>query len=255
MQPLGKKWLEAVDHKKADDEDAALQSKLVKFQQSAWKGMAYTLLACTSGYALSGETFWMHTKEFWTGCEASLPCRYQPSPAIRNAYAFQLGFYLYVVPSLLFFEKRKKDHWAMLAHHCATLTLVGHSFILGWTKAGVLIMFMHDIADPFMEMAKMARYCGKAKLTDALFLVFMVAWIVPRDFYFPMWVLRSMLFECLETVVGENSRPAVPHYELMTGLLMLLQILHLYWTFLILRIAYTAVVKGNMEDERESDDD
>lgn len=255
LQPIGKKWLGVLPPKKTDEGQTAHHSKLIKFQDSAWKGTSYAILTIASAYALSSETFWMKTEEFWTDCEGALPCKYQPSFAVECAYAVQLAYYFYIVPSLLFFEAKKKDHWAMIVHHVATAVLVTYSYTLGWTKPGIVIMFLHDVCDPFMELAKLAKYAGREALTNGLFVLFMFVWIGMRMVYFPFWVNRSMLFECLGSVVGENSRPAVPHYEIITGLLLFLQVLHVYWTFLIVRIAYRAVLSGGTDDERESSDD
>jgi hypothetical protein len=255
VQPLGVKWLGVLPAKKTDDEQTTLQSKLLKFQEAAWKGISYSLLALSSGYALSFETFWMNTEDFWGGCGGALPCTYQASRSMQFAYALQLGYYCYHVPALLFFDKRKKDHWAMVTHHVATILLVGYSYMIGWTKIGVVIMFLHDLADPFMEAAKLARYTGKRTMTDVMFVCFMLLWTVMRMVYFPFWVNRSMLFECYGAVVGAGNRPSAPHYEFMTALLLLLQCLHTYWTYLIYRIAYRAVFEGKMDDSREDDDD
>lgn len=264
MQPVGKKWLRVAHKKKVDDaiDDAALEKKLSKFQESAWKCILYTVLSCISAYALSKETFWRNTAEFWTGCQESLPCKYEASDAVNFAYAVDMAFYTYSLPYLIFFELKRKDFWAMLSHHVATIILIGYSFIMGWTKVGIVIMLLHDICDPFLEIAKMAKYVNQEALTNVSFVILLVMWIGMRIVYFPFWVNRSVLFEGYQISVGVGNKLAFPHYQILAGMLLFLQCLQAFWAYLIVKIAVKAVVSGSaVEDNRavaggdDSDDD
>lgn len=262
MQPVGKRWLGASNYKKvddhpaSDDHDEALRAvlferKLTKFQESAWKCMLYALLACTSGYALSKETFWRHTNEFWTECQDSLPCKYEASSAVNFAYALDMAFYTYAIPYLVFFEAKRKDYWATFCHHVATVILIGYSFTMGWTKVGVVIMFLHDVADPFLELAKIAKYSNREALTNIFFVIFTFVWCSMRMVYFPFWVNWSVLFEGFPIAVGVGNRLAFPHYQILAGLLCFLQCLQAFWTYLILKVALNAVMSGAADDDRE----
>lgn len=257
MQPLGRRWLGFRDRKKHDDvkDDLALEKRLIKFQESAWKAVLYSVLASTSAYALSKETFWRDTAEFWTGCENSLPCKYQASNEVNFAYAVDMAYYVYALPYLIFFEVKRKDFWAMFSHHIATITLIGYSFALGWTKVGIVIMLLHDICDPFLETAKIAKYANREGLTTVLFVLLLVMWGGMRIVYFPFWVNRSVLFEGYEIAVGAGNRLAFPHYELLAGLLVFLNCLSAFWAYLLVKIAVKAVMSGDIEDNREESDD
>jgi TLC domain len=246
-----------LDQKKHDDVEgnAALENKLLKFQESAWKTLLYTALASVSAYALSKEVFWRNTAEFWTGCENSLPCKYEASNEVKFAYALGFGFYMYGLPYLILFEVKRKDFWAMTAHHVATLILIGYSFLMGWTKVGVVIMFLHDICDPFLEMAKIAKYVNREALTNVLFVMLLVMWTGMRCVYFPFWVNRSVLFEGYEIAVGAGNKLAFPHYQVLASMLVFLQCLQFFWVYLIFQIAYKAVTSSSLTDIREDGDD
>ena len=63
----------------------------------------------------------------------------------------------------LFVEARRSDHWAMLTHHVATMTLIAGSYICNFVPIGALVMITHDAADSFLEIAKIFNYMCKAR--------------------------------------------------------------------------------------------
>jgi TLC domain len=127
----------------------------------------------------------------------------------------------------------------------------GYSFCVGFTKVGVVVMFLHDVCDPWLEAAKMTRYAGMAKTTNTLFVIFTMTWIAMRDVYFPGWVIRSALFDAWGMIVGDQIPPKFPHWQCFTVMLIVLWVLHLFWTYVILRIAVEAVTAGELDDTRE----
>ena len=84
---------------------------------------------------------------------------------------------------------------------------------------------------------------------DRLFELFVVVWVALRDTYFPFWVIRSCMFDAIPLSGGNPTAIRV-----FTGLLCVLQCMHVYWTYLIFRIAYRQIVHGIIDDNREEDD-
>lgn len=79
---------------------------------------------------------------------------------IRQLYRLEISHYLFSLLAM-FTEPGLKDFWAMASHHLFTLTLLVTSYMFGATKYGTAIMLLHDVADPWMECAKIALYLGK----------------------------------------------------------------------------------------------
>ena len=157
MQPIGKALLEVDKPLQSDKERRDKEATLLKFQESAWKCAAYITLSVISGLALKDQTFWKHTEQFWEECSEEVPCEFQTTPMMLLAYASDMAYYTYAIPYCIITETKRKDFWATFAHHVATVALIGYSFCLGFTKCGVVVMFLHDICDPFLEFAKMTR--------------------------------------------------------------------------------------------------
>lgn len=85
-------------------------------------------------------------------------------------FYYKLGFSAYAFASLsIFFEPKQKDFVVMVAHHMVTLVLITLSYLWPYYRVGTAILFLHDLSDPVMELAKMALYAGRTKV---LLLVF-----------------------------------------------------------------------------------
>jgi len=84
-----------------------------------------------------------------------------------------------------------------LVHLCASVmgaVLPGRSFV----KVGSMVFLCHDINDIFLEAAKMARYAQQKHAPNVLFVVFMLSWFASRIYYFPAYVIRSVIYEPIE---------------------------------------------------------
>jgi len=106
--------------------------------------------------AIQSESDW-----FWNPYEYHLPYPNgnQVPLKLRNLYALEMGYYLFNTVAV-FFEPKMKDRIQMFVHHVFTSFLIVTSYVMGTTKFGVPIMLLHDIADPFMELAKLSLYSG-----------------------------------------------------------------------------------------------
>jgi len=144
------------------------------------------------------------------------------------------------------FDTKRKDFWQMFVHHLTTICLMGFSWVCNFTRIGTLILILHDCADVFLEAAKMCKYAKFDRLGDVIFAVFTVLWISTRLGVFPLYVMNSTLIEAPKIV------PMFPAYYIFNGMLMILLVLHAFWTYYILKVAVKAVVSGKIEDSRSS---
>ncbi|CAB0043426.1 unnamed protein product [Trichogramma brassicae] len=182
-------------------------------------------------------------------CENSWRCLYY-------TYSFLFGLYILWDKKMAlgykpfisqYFDVKRKDFWQMFIHHIATIVLMCFSWIGNLTRIGTLVLLVHDCADIFLEAAKMAKYANYQKVCDFIFVIFTVLWIVTRMGIFPFWIIYSTLIEAPKIV------PMFPAYYIFNSLLSLLLVLHAFWTWLILKIAYNAFNAGQMEGDIRSD--
>nr|XP_033795046.1 ceramide synthase 5 isoform X5 [Geotrypetes seraphini] len=90
------------------------------------------------------------------------------------------------------------------------------------------------------QAAKLANYAKYQNLCDALFVLFSFVFVTTRLGIFPFWILNTALFESW-ALIGPY-----PSWWLFNGLLLILQVLHVIWSYLIIRIAYKALARGKV---------
>ncbi|CAN0288957.1 unnamed protein product, partial [Ectocarpus sp. 12 AP-2014] len=146
-----------------------------------------------------------------------------------------------------FWDTRRSDFAQMLVHHVATISLLTFStcsrclknalvlcilpYLLAAVRSrslvriGTLIMLCHDVADIFMETAKLFNYSQKRfhwchLAADGFFFLFAGVFGFSRLYIFPKYLVLSVW---RTAVLSEVMR----HF--FTGQLCTLLVLHVFW--------------------------
>ena len=90
------------------------------------------------------------------------------------------------------------------------------------------------------QAAKLCKYTNYQKLCDLLFACFALTWVVTRLGVYPTWILYSTTIEAPQIV------EMFPAYYIFNGLLSILLVLHVIWTYFILKIIYKAMYSGKV---------
>ncbi|KAI8915322.1 TRAM/LAG1/CLN8 homology domain-containing protein, partial [Powellomyces hirtus] len=220
-----------------------------KFVLSGWKFITYSVSTVIGLYIIYAEDWLLTPRLYWEnwGTPGMM--------TFLDKLYYKVGFssYLYGSISIIFFEPKQKDFAVMVSHHLVTLVLIFLSYMWPYYRIGCAILFLHDLSDPIMELAKMALYAGKTRLADALFATFAVTFIVTRNWIFPAYVIRSVFQYAYDA----------PHPILFAGIsvrdaavfcLCLLEVFHLYWSSLILKMAKNAVMNKGVSDDARNEE-
>ncbi|ETE61860.1 Ceramide synthase 5, partial [Ophiophagus hannah] len=150
-----------------------------------------------------------------------------------------------------FTDIKRKDFFLMFVHHVAAVLLIICSYINKMVRIGTLVICLHDSVDILLELAKLFNYAKYQRLCDATFVLFCVAFLITRLGIFPIWgggmILNSTMFESWE-IVGPY-----PSWWLFNSLLLILQVLHIIWSYFIICIAYKAMARGKVSRDERSD--
>uniref|UniRef100_A0A671UKI3 Ceramide synthase 2a n=1 Tax=Sparus aurata TaxID=8175 RepID=A0A671UKI3_SPAAU len=211
-------------------------SKLKKFQEACWRFTFY-LLAFFAGLAVLVDVTCYSNSFFSLFFQPLLPSQYW-------YYMIELGFYLSLIFSVASDVKRK-DFKEQIVHHIATISLISFSWLVNYIRGGTLVMLVHDSADYLMESAKMFNYAGWRKTCNCMFTMFAAVFIVTRLVILPFWIIHTTLVYPLTLY-----SPFLGFY-FFNGLMLVLQVLHIFWAVLILRMVIK-FLPGNeiVEDER-----
>ncbi|KAG8509236.1 Ceramide synthase 2 [Galemys pyrenaicus] len=196
-------------------------SLLKKFREASWRFTFY-LVAFTAGMAVI--------------VDSTIPSQYW-------YYMIELSFYWSLLFSIASDVKRK-DFKEQIIHHVATIILISFSWFANYIRAGTLIMALHDASDYLLESAKMFNYAGWKNMCNNIFIVFAAVFIVTRLVILPFWIMHCTLVYPLDLY------PAFFGYYFFNAMLGVLLLLHVFWAYLILRMAHKFVTGKLVEDER-----
>lgn len=93
------------------------------------------------------------------------------------------------------------------------------------------------------QAAKLCKYTNYQKLCDVLFGCFALTWVVTRLGVYPTWIMYSTTIEAPQIV------EMFPAYYIFNGLLSTLLVLHVVWTYFILKICYKAMYTGKVRKQ------
>uniref|UniRef100_H3ARQ4 Ceramide synthase 2 n=1 Tax=Latimeria chalumnae TaxID=7897 RepID=H3ARQ4_LATCH len=213
-------------------------SLLKKFREASWRFTFY-LIAFIAGMSVIVDKPWFYDlKEAWKGFpkQTMLQSQYW-------YYMIELGFYWSLLLSVASDVKRK-DFKEQIIHHIATIILISFSWCANYIRAGTLVMAVHDSSDYFLESAKMFNYAGWKSTCNAIFIVFAAVFIITRLIILPFWIMHCTWIYPLDLY------PAFFGYYFFNLVLVVLQFLHCFWAYLIIRMACKFLTGKGVEDER-----
>lgn len=216
--------------------------------------MSYSVFSVLAFKASFREKWFSDTRYLWMGC-SRLPCEFEMSSSHMVLYLAEMAWYLHGWFSLTFHKgPKKKDHVQMIVHHMVTLLLVAYSFAMNFTRVGCIVFLLHDVCDVLLQFAKLVKYSKNELGATIAFVAFLCVWISARLFYFPVYILRSVIYETYDIIIIPHDVNPYPHMNIFTVSLCFLFCIHIYWSYLIFNVAYKTVVTSSTDDVREDED-
>lgn len=181
--------------------------------------------------------------------------------AFKRYYLITTAFSLLLV-YVLHVEEPRKDHYQMLTHHIITCCLIIGSYHYDFLRVGNVILMVMDSVDIFLPLAKMLRYSGYTTACDAMFLLFLVSWVVLRHgvynvILYHTWQHFGPLADDARCVPGQVHGRCWNDTIINTFLALLagLQVIALVWMYMIFKVAYRVVTGSGAEDVRSDEED
>lgn len=222
-----------------------------KFHVSVWKMINYSLLAMVGLVVIWSGAFeypsleregnaWIYDYETYY-----IPLSRIPLIMVLH-YQLAISSYIYGTYTLVFVEHRMKDFWQMMMHHIITLCLtVGSYYIEHSPRSGCVIMVIHDLCDPLLELAKCFNYIKWKGSANVTFVAFATAFIAFRCFIYPLYVVLP--------VFTADSVNITVNVHIYGYLLMSILILNLIWATLIVRMMFRQILTGHVGGDIRED--
>lgn len=265
--------LPCISKKVARSMDWVRRGKLHKFGENAWYTLWHTTACIWGLYVLyyeagtpeepgwprlhverpDGRWYWMASPEELARGSGGWPLLL-PTVVSRNYYLFQLSFWMSCL-AFINAETKRKDYMVMFVHHVLTIVLVGFSYCCSYWKLGVVVLLLHDIADVFLYLSKTLHYSRiQSGFVECSFATFVIIYFITRLIMFPIYCVRPALNTTLVRALTQDfvsSRWRLPGGMVLPGFLVVLQCLHVYWFWCIIRMVMgliSVLRNGNRED-------
>ena len=155
-------------------------------------------------------------------------------------------------------EKPRSDYYEFVFHHIITIALIWNSYRFHFTWIGLEVFITMDISDFFLGTSKLLNYMN-SPITGPFLVMFVFVWTYLRH-YINLKILWSVLTE-FKTVGPWELNWVTQQYKCWISqpivfiLIGALQLVNLYWLFLILRVLARYVFTKEAKDERSDDED
>ncbi|XP_074926523.1 ceramide synthase 4-like [Chelonoidis abingdonii] len=150
------------------------------------------------------------------------------------------------------FDVKRKDFKEQIVHHATTIILISYSYCANYLRIGSLVMLLHVSSTFLLELTKLLHYLNWRRASHLLFLIFSSVFLVTRLIIFPCRVLYTSFYTSMELY-----QPYFGYY-FMNALLMVLQLLHVFWASLIIHMLYrfnNGTIKNDARSDTEESDE
>ena len=219
-----------------------------KFSYQLWLLMFY-VVSSFYGFKVIGDKPWVSfplgKKEMYNLFSDS---PFRAGSDIQFYYSYAIGFYLAELIAI-FVEPKRSDFLEYLLHHVVTLYLVTFSWMGYETRIGTYVLLIHDISDIGLCTTKIAHYLGSNLMVNVNFVFFLASFVYMRLVCLPSLTIGIYL-------VGPAVRPFTVNSQILGFFVgIVLQSLHLFWFYLILRMLYRLVTGDGEGDVRSDEED
>ncbi|KAF8883686.1 TLC domain-containing protein [Infundibulicybe gibba] len=164
---------------------------------------------------------------------------WQMMPELKRYYLMQLAYWCQqLLVLVLGLEKPRKDYWELVAHHIVTLWLGPSMDIRSYQVHAI-----RPNLSIFLKFSKLLNYIQWERAKVVSFVVFVGVWTYFR--HYPnlviLWLVRAKFSLAPDPAKQWNSKPGVYMPRWMQDQIFLalglLQLLNVFWYYLIIRIA------------------
>jgi hypothetical protein len=255
--------------------------KSEKFCEQGWLALHYTMVTSLGYVVLRNKPWWppVISTDAMLAISASQADREADHEdlGLSLLYAVQLGFYTLELATLLATKNRRSDAAMYFFHHIYTIILMFFSWMSYNQRVGSIVLFLHDVGDIFLPIGKCYTYAeehiretrSKASyemhktIGMAFFVMFVIAFAIPRLILYGSLIYQSVdnfhWNSCcgVDLATGYCGTCYVGHFwgTFLTGILALLYPMHVYWFYLIVKMATRLLLAPGKYNDVRSDDE
>jgi len=147
-----------------------------------------------------------------------------------------------------FMHPKGNDFLEMALHHfCAFYLFFGYYMANSW-EIGMVIAFLHDIADITANITKCGSNTKWTKVTVFFFLINIAVWFHTRLFVLPYQLIYGTIYKACPWWTSTSGENGVRIVSGFIYLLSCMTMLHFYWFYIFFNMLKHYAKKGEAED-------
>ena len=162
-------------------------------------------------------------------------------------YLLNLAYTYADLICVLFIYDGQTDFFVMLFHHLCTICCIYCSLYFQYASVGSLILFLHNASDIVVYLSRTMLYIK----IPAIFLKIQGPVLLFTFIYFRQYVLGKIIYGIIFDITWETYGLN----NIFSVFIICLYILHLDWSFKLIKLAYKAIFKNTYSDSREFTED
>ncbi|CAG8556677.1 3242_t:CDS:2 [Diversispora eburnea] len=222
--------------------------KRTRFAEQGWSFLYYSVFWTIGMYIMYQSPHWFDTSHYWKGYP-----HIELTSLFKGYYLIQFAFWLQQI-FVLYIEKKRKDFVEMVAHHVITISLMFFSYIFNFVRIGNAVLCTMDFTDVILPFAKMIKYLKFNKICDFIFGLFIISWLITRHYFYghiiySAWTEPQKYLEFKWS--PEEDYYLTKNVQIFFLILFIsLQILIIFWFYLICNILNKVIRGDNAHDNR-----
>lgn len=252
-----------------------------KFCEQAWLALHYFIATSLGYYVLHDKPWWppalSMSAELAIVANNEERAKDHLSENLQIYWILQLGFYSLELITLLLTGYKRSDAVMYFFHHLYTVFLMAGSWVSYNQRIGTLVLILHDVGDIFLPIGKCYTYAEehirqtRSKMQYevhkiigmSFFVMFVIGFAIPRLFLFGNLVYNGFSkyhwyiccgFDVATQTCGACSMGPLWPISLLSTL-GLLYPMHVYWFYLIVKMAFRLIFAPGQYDDVRSDDE
>ncbi|CEL63838.1 hypothetical protein RSOLAG1IB_05602 [Rhizoctonia solani AG-1 IB] len=234
------------------------EAKLDRFAEQGYAVLYFGIFGSLGLYVMSQmPTWWFRTEHFWL----EYP-HWRMTPLMKSYYLLQASYWTQqLLVLVLGLEKPRKDYLELVIHHIVTIYLISSSYVVNLTWIGNAVFITMDVSDVFLALSKIFNYLKMNKTKFVSFGWFTIVWSYLRHWLnlvilWSVWFEFDLIPDKRMDIANELYMAWFVKYLIFVPIL-LLQLVNLFWYFLILRILIRAIFAPDLDkvDDDRSDDE
>ncbi|KAI7862998.1 TLC domain-containing protein [Spinellus fusiger] len=229
------------------------RKKHERFAEQIWSFIYYTISFSFGICVMYGSPWWFDSSYFWRSYPVT-----EASKAFKYYYLLQFAYWLQQI-FVLQIEAPRKDYRELVAHHIATIVLIGFSYLFNFMRIGNAVFVCMDLPDSLLALAKALNYVIPGTICNITFVLMLISWLYTRVYLYG-YIVLSTIIEPDRYVEVFKFAPMEGHWYpyimkyLMFGTMLFLYGLILFWTAMIFKVLYKMAFSSEVRDVRSDDE-